>query len=164
MIQYPDHTRIAQTLLDQQGQINDLTTERDGAYRERARLIALLAAMTPKAVITPAEDTDEPGWQIIYLLIGGRQASWHIAPRDADLFEHVKHVNSMDPLTIWDGHTTEEKYARIADHIAHRWFTPPVHYVRHDDGAELCVHRTPVGPDSCWDCRDLADLDAQKED
>jgi hypothetical protein len=131
----------------------------DAAYRERAHLIALLAAMTRRAVITPAEDVEEPDWQIIYLSIGGRQASWHIAPRDADLFQHVKHVDSNNPLTIWDGHTTEEKYRRIADHIAHRWFVPPARYNR-SDGAVTCVHTIPIGPDSCWDCRDLADLDA----
>jgi transcriptional regulator with XRE-family HTH domain len=33
MAQYPDHTAIAQTLLDQQADINRLTEERDGAYR-----------------------------------------------------------------------------------------------------------------------------------
>jgi hypothetical protein len=131
-----------------------LDEQLDGAYRERAHLVALLAAMTPRAVITPAEDVEEPGWQIIYLLIGGRQASWHIAPRDADLFEHVKHVDSLDPHTIWDGHTTEQKYDRIRDHIAHRDFIPPANYVR-SDGVQTCPHLVPVGPDSCWDCRDL---------
>jgi hypothetical protein len=92
--------------------------ERDGAYRERAHLVALLAAMTDDAVITYAPDTDEPGWQIIYLTIGGRQCSWHIAPRDAELFEHVERVGALDVRALWDGHTTEEKYAHIAAHTA----------------------------------------------
>ena len=108
--------RLAQKMLDQQGQINDLTKERDGAYRERAHLVALLAAMTDDAVITYAPDTDEPGWQIVYLTIGGRQCSWHIAPRDADLFQHVERVGALDVRALWDGHTTEEKYAHIAAH------------------------------------------------
>ena len=64
--------RLAQKMLDQQGQINDLTAQRDGAYRERAHLVALLAAMTESAVIAPAPDVEEPGWQIAYLRIGGR--------------------------------------------------------------------------------------------
>ncbi|MFI9339999.1 hypothetical protein ACIG0D_01785 [Streptomyces sp. NPDC052773] len=88
--------------------------ERDGAYRERAHLVALLAAMTDDAVITYAPDVEEPGWQIVYLTIGGRQCSWHIAPRDADLFEHVERVGALDLRALWDGHTTEEKYAHIA--------------------------------------------------
>ncbi|WP_199818666.1 hypothetical protein [Streptomyces leeuwenhoekii] len=92
--------------------------ERDGAYRERAHLVALLAALTDDAVITYAPDIDEPGWQIIYLTIGGRQCSWHIAPRDADLFPHVERVGALDVRALWDGHTTAEKYAHIAAHTA----------------------------------------------
>ena len=92
--------------------------ERDGAYRERAHLVALLAAMTPGAVIAPALDIDEPGWWIAYLTIGGRQCSWHISPRDATLFGHVEHVTVDDPRAQWDGHSTEEKYAGIAAHTA----------------------------------------------
>jgi hypothetical protein len=106
--------RLAQQMLDQQSQINDLTKERDGAYRERAHLVALLAALTDDAVITYAPDTDEPGWQIVYLTLGGRQCSWHIAPRDAALFAHVERVGALDVRALWDGHTTEEKYAHIA--------------------------------------------------
>lgn len=144
--------------------LNRTVGERDGAYRERAHLVALLAAMTDGAVIAPAPDVDEPGWQIVYLTIGGRQASWHISPRDGDLFARVEHVDGgLDLRAIWDGHTTAEKYERIVDHITHRGFVPPVHYERVDDGTEMCVHRIPVGPDSCWDCRDLADLDRPKE-
>ncbi|MCX4827151.1 hypothetical protein OG746_26845 [Streptomyces sp. NBC_01016] len=88
------------------------------AYRERAHLVALLAAMTPGAVIAPAPDVDEPGWQIAYLTIGGRQASWHIAPRDAYLFAAVEYVEADDPRAQWDGHTTEEKYIGIAAYTA----------------------------------------------
>ncbi|MGY0023725.1 hypothetical protein ACVHNB_32745 [Streptomyces sp. YJ-C3] len=88
--------------------------DRDGAYRERAHLVALLAAMTSDAVIAPAPDVDEPGWQIAYLTIGDRQASWHISPRDAELFAAVEHVEADDPRAQWDGHTTDEKYEHIA--------------------------------------------------
>ncbi|MFJ1657202.1 hypothetical protein [Streptomyces anthocyanicus] len=90
--------------------------ERDGAYGERAHLVALLAAMTDGAVIAPAVDVAAPGWQIAYLAIGGRQASWHISPRDAGLFDDVEHVSADDPRAHWDGHSTEDKYARIRQH------------------------------------------------
>ncbi|MFG2679216.1 hypothetical protein [Streptomyces sp. NPDC048392] len=91
--------------------------ERDGAYRERAHLVALLAAMTDGAVIAPdVDETEEPGWQIVYLTIGGRRASWHISPRDLDLFTCVPHVDAGHPLAQWDGHTTEDKYAGIRQH------------------------------------------------
>lgn len=96
--------------------------ERDGAYRERAHLVALLAAMTDGAVIAPALDIDdEPGWQIAYLTIGGRQASWHISPRDAELFEHVPHVPADDPRARWDGHTTDDKYDGIRQQTVSLW-------------------------------------------
>lgn len=96
----------------------DREAERDGAYRERAHLVALLAAMTDDAVIAPALDLDEPGWWIVYLTIGGHQASWHISPLDAGLFVGVERVEPDDPRAQWDGHTTEEKYQRIAAHAA----------------------------------------------
>jgi hypothetical protein len=117
MPEYPDHIRIAQKLLDQQGDINRLNAERDGAYRERAQLLALLAALYP-SVIAPAPDVEEDGWQILYLRIGGKQASWHIAPRDAELYAHVEHVPADDRRAQWDGHTTEQKYAHIGQYAA----------------------------------------------
>ncbi|WP_328439339.1 hypothetical protein OHA71_23665 [Streptomyces sp. NBC_00444] len=99
------------------GRLEDLRrteAERDGAYRERAHLVALLAAYTDGAVVAPAPDVDEPGWQIAYLYPGGRQASWHFSPRDADLLEPLEHVPADDPRAQWDGHTTDAKYAHIA--------------------------------------------------
>ncbi|MFE9448327.1 hypothetical protein [Streptomyces sp. NPDC006739] len=96
----------------QRDRANRAEEERDGAYRERAQLLGLLAALHP-SVIAPAPDVDESGWQILYLRIGGRQASWHIAARDADLYTHVEHVPADDRRAQWDGHTTEEKYAHI---------------------------------------------------
>lgn len=100
---------------DAQGDINRLTTERDGAYRERAQLLAWLAALhAPHAVLAPAADIeDEDGWWLLFLTVAGRQLSWHIAPRDAELFNHVQRVDVTDPRAQWDGHTTAEKYERI---------------------------------------------------
>jgi hypothetical protein len=96
--------------------LNEALAERDQAYRERAHLVALLAAMTDGAVIAPAPDVDEPGWQIAYLTLGGWQCSWHIAPADAGLFAHVEHVATDHPRAQWDGHTTDVKYRRIRTH------------------------------------------------
>lgn len=87
--------------------------QRDGAYRERAQLLAWLAALHP-AVLAPAPDVTEPGWQILYLTTLTGQASWHVHPSDAHLFPHVEQVTADDPRAKWDGHTTELKYARIA--------------------------------------------------
>lgn len=101
----------------------DAEQTRDDLYGERAHLIALLTIRYP-AVITLASDVDEPGWQIVYLSVNGRQASWHIAPRDAHLFAHLDHVGTDDIRAQWDGHTTAEKYHRIRRAIsqnAQRW-------------------------------------------
>jgi hypothetical protein len=92
--------------------VTNAEIERDTAYRERAQLLAWLAVLYP-SVIAPAPDIDEPDWQVLYLTAGGKQMSWHIAPRDVDLFMHVKHVAVDDSRAQWDGHTTEEKYWRI---------------------------------------------------
>ncbi|XUM01254.1 hypothetical protein ACQ86F_31740 [Streptomyces venezuelae ATCC 10712] len=98
--------------------------ERDGAYRERARLVALVAGgLAEQAVVAPALDIDEPGWQILYATIHGRQCSWHYAPRDADFIEHLEHVPADDPRAQWDGHTTEAKYEHI-DYLARALGTP----------------------------------------
>ncbi|MFJ2717443.1 hypothetical protein [Streptomyces sp. NPDC087437] len=89
--------------------------ERNGAYRERAHLLAWLATLyAPNAVLAPAADIDdEDGWHLLFLTVAGRQLSWHIAPRDIELFHHVERVNVADPRAQWDGHTTDEKYERI---------------------------------------------------
>ncbi|MFJ2174364.1 hypothetical protein ACIOHE_15800 [Streptomyces sp. NPDC087851] len=92
-----------------------LAEERDGAYRERAHLVAWIAALHP-AVIAPAPDVDEDGWQIVYITVGDWQMSWHISPRDAALFKDIEHVRADDPRALWDGHTTEAKYVRIRQH------------------------------------------------
>lgn len=90
--------------------------ERNGAYRERAQLLALLATHYP-ALFAPAPDIDEPGWCLLFVWLPLGQASWHIAPADVPLFDHVELVGSDDPRARWDGHTTELKYARIAETI-----------------------------------------------
>lgn len=82
--------------------------ERDKAYRERAALVAFLAAAYP-SVMRDAPDT--PGWGIVYVDAPAGQMSWHLAYADiADLFEHVP-VGDAE----WDGHTTEQKYERLAE-------------------------------------------------
>lgn len=79
---------------------------RDGAYRERAHLVALLAAQYPAEF---REDPEDDEWSIVYIDLPTGQASWHIHPRDVDLFPHVKFGTAAE----WDGHSTEEKYRRI---------------------------------------------------
>lgn len=110
-----------------------LEEQLDAAYRERAHLIAWLAALHP-AVRAPAPDVDDPGWQILYLYSSkhGWQMSWHIHPRDADLFTDVEQVPDDDPRAQWDGHTTDAKYRRMRTHVH-------VVHMNNRLGADNCV-------------------------
>jgi hypothetical protein len=80
-----------------------------GLYRERAYLVALLAALYPSRLM-PSDDSGAAiaGWLLVVIDLPTGQATWHIAPTDADLFGHVLRAPAE-----WDGHTTEQKYARI---------------------------------------------------
>jgi hypothetical protein len=77
----------------------------DEMYRERAHLVAHLATTYPAWIST---DLAEPDWPVVYVDTPAGQLSWHIAPRDMDLFEGVPRG-----LVPWDGHTTEQKYERL---------------------------------------------------
>lgn len=83
------------------------------AYRERAQLLALLAAIYPSHM---QPDPAEPDWPVLYLALTTGQATWHIAPDDLELFGHVR----RDLREAWDGHTTEEKYRRVRAEVAAR--------------------------------------------
>lgn len=80
----------------------------DSVYRERAHLVAHLAAIYPSVV--GYNDPAEPGWLVVYVKTPEGQLSWHISEGDADLFGHVTFGNLVN---AWDGHTTEEKYERL---------------------------------------------------
>ena len=79
-------------------------------YRERHHLIAHLAAAYPSVLVYRA-DPDAPDWPVIFIDLPTGQVSWHINPEDLDLFEHVTVGTGT-----WDGHTTDEKYARLDAH------------------------------------------------
>lgn len=88
----------------------------DDVYRERANLVALLAALFP-AYMTPSLDIKEQGWWTVFVYAGQKQLTWHISPDDVELFAHVTKVTPTNPFVQWDGHTTQEKYQRIQDYI-----------------------------------------------
>lgn len=101
--------------------------ERDGAYAERNQLVALLASAFPAGIKRTAIEGWDAEWHnCVYIdLPGGRQASWHYHDREAALFAHLPPYAGE-----WDGHTTDEKYARIAELTKGRatraveWLTP----------------------------------------
>jgi hypothetical protein len=75
-------------------------------YRERAHLVAFLAALYPSVM---GQDPDEHGRFPVYIELGNGQVSWHIDPKDRDLFAHV----AKSGLTEWDGADKTEVYRRV---------------------------------------------------
>jgi len=78
-------------------------------YTERAHLLALLAWNKPSRLYIDIKG--EEGFQtVVAIKLDGRWLCWHIADDDLPLFERIpKYAQS-----VYDGHTTEEKYAHIA--------------------------------------------------
>lgn len=75
-------------------------------YRERAHLLAHLATFYPSHIQHDPVDFE---WSVLYISLPTGQVTWHISDADMDLFEHVR----TDTYETWDGHTTDEKYARL---------------------------------------------------
>ena len=87
------------------------TPEMTALYRERAHLVAFLAAVYP--AVLAANDPQEPDWPIVYVTTPRGQLTWHLSPADLNLFKHVPRVDNDDLRAQWDGHTTEKKYQRL---------------------------------------------------
>lgn len=86
-------------------------TQKDAAYLERNKLVALLASLFPSGIAkTAIEDWSEDWHGCVYVDLPGFQASWHYHDSHAHLFEHLPPYRGE-----WDGHTTEEKYEKIVE-------------------------------------------------
>lgn len=86
--------------------------EKDGAYAERDRLVALISKMFPSSLERhPDADTDwDNEWRwIVFVSLPTGQATWHIHDSEVVWFDHLpRHTGA-----VWDGHTTPEKYSRV---------------------------------------------------
>lgn len=103
----------------------DYRKERDAAYTERNRLVAALARLlisaTPNAPAAtgsiawlaehdPSDVGWDPEWRTIVFIDGPTgQLSWHLHDSDVPLFDGLPRGPNC-----WDGHTTPEKYERVA--------------------------------------------------
>ena len=91
-------------------EIERLRAANDGAYAERNRLVAYIASMFPSGIKrTTISGWDEAWHGCVYIDLPTGQASWHYHDREAHLFATLPPYQGE-----WDGHSTEEKYARIA--------------------------------------------------
>ena len=92
---------------------DDLRARKDGAYEERNRLVAAIAKMFPASLERhPDADSDwEDDWRwVVYIDLPTGQASWHIHDSHLPLFDGLPRLQGRK----WDGHSTLEKYARLA--------------------------------------------------
>lgn len=93
-----------------------LQASKDAAYEERNRVVALLAAVFPSVRARTAIEGWSEDWHgCVYVTLPTGQASWHYHDSHAHLFAHVP-----EGAAIWDGHTTLEKYERVAAACAER--------------------------------------------
>ncbi len=93
--------------------VDELTRQKDGAYAERNRLVAVLTKLFPAYMGKhPADDADwDPEWtNIVFLNIPSGQCTWHVHDSEMWMFKHLEFVETAK----WDGHTTAEKYERLA--------------------------------------------------
>jgi hypothetical protein len=96
-------------------------TETHTLYRERADLLAYLAARHPGGAWLGMTDPAAPDWPVLTVLGATGQMCWHISGNDLDLFEHVPWTrpgSQQNRPPAWDGHTTDEKYDRLRRLVA----------------------------------------------
>jgi len=99
---------LIRSLTSVMGELVDSDAKLNAAYRERAQLVAFLTRIFP-ALLHRKYPKDN--WPIVYIWTPRGQLSWHISKMDLDLFSHLKWSTRENP---WDGHTTAEKYERLA--------------------------------------------------
>lgn len=90
--------------------IKELEARKDAAYLERNQVVAALASAYPSGIArTTIEGWSEDWHGCVYIDLPTGQASWHYHDSQAYLFAHLPAYKGS-----WDGHTTEEKYTRLA--------------------------------------------------
>lgn len=88
----------------------EMRARKDAAYEERNRVVAALASVFPAGIARTAIEGWSEDWHgCVYIDLPTGQASWHYHDSHAHLFAHLPPYAG-----IWDGHTTAEKYERLA--------------------------------------------------
>lgn len=88
----------------------EMEARKDAAYLERNQVVAALAKCFPSGVARTAIEGWSEDWHgCVYIDLPTGQASWHFHDSHAYLFAGLPAYTKP-----WDGHSTEEKYARLA--------------------------------------------------
>ena len=96
-----------------QEEVGRLGRQEDGAYSERDKLVAALSKYLPSYLGRhEASDLEwEDNWRwIVFIETPQGQCSWHIHDDELPMFAHLERRGEG----CWDGHTTEDKYRRLA--------------------------------------------------
>lgn len=115
-----DDKRDYVLLQDHEVALEEMRDRKSAAYKERNRLVALLARVFPSGLAKTAIE----GWSVdwhncVYIDLPTGQASWHFHDSDMPLFRGIQPYWGQ-----WDGHTTEEKYEHI-EHLCKFFDTRP---------------------------------------
>lgn len=87
----------------------EMEYRKNAAYLERNQVVAALAKCFPSGVARTAIEGWSEDWHgCVYIDLPTGQASWHFHDSHAYLFDGLPQYQGK-----WDGHTTEEKYARV---------------------------------------------------
>jgi hypothetical protein len=109
------HTYAAPLVQALEVEVERLTAAKKEAYEERNRVVAFAAhqalALGHRAGVAPTaiEGWDEAWHGCVYIETPHGQASWHYHDSQAHLFAGLPPYDEG-----WDGHTTAEKYERLA--------------------------------------------------
>ena len=88
----------------------EMEKRKDDAYLERNRVVAALAKLFPSGIAkTAIEGWSEDWHSCVYIDLPTGQVSWHYHDSHAFLFAGLQPYRGK-----WDGHSTEEKYDRLA--------------------------------------------------
>ncbi len=105
------------TAWDVDPEIEALRAQKDQAYAERNKCVAMIARMAQCAgygVYLGRHSADDAAWErdwmnIVFIELPTGQVSWHIHDSELPLFAFMP-IREDWP---WDGHSTEEKYDRM---------------------------------------------------
>lgn len=101
---------LSASLIKAEAENDRLREAKDAAYSERNQVVAALAKCFPSGISRTAIEGWSEDWHgCVYIDLPTGQASWHYHDSHAHLFARLPHYTKP-----WDGHTTPEKYSRLA--------------------------------------------------
>lgn len=106
-----ERKEAADLILSLTSQLAEAREAKDAAYLERNQVVAALSKLFPSTRGRTAIEGWSDDWHgCVYIKLPTGQVSWHYHDSHEHLFSHVL----FEGETIWDGHSTKEKYERLA--------------------------------------------------